>query len=378
MIASRHIDKEEESREVYDILANSFVLVFILSGIIIFFSRFGGDTIITSFYNDPELLPTLQLMVLSLPLVGIIRLVISSTHAMVIMKWDALSWNFLRPVLLLVFAILFAGQKTPALALGQSYFLTNLILSIGLLMVFGSYFSYRKLLHHIIHFKLNRELIRFSIPQSLNMTFNKFITDLDLIMLGFFQFSPALISFYGMGSQLVRNIRKVKAAFAGIYAPIISRIRAAGDTQAMNKTFSMIANWTTMVALPLAVLVIVFRNELLSVFHPSFGTQGVGLMGSYLAQYFDLASTATTFMVFLVMVPLLDCIFGMAGNIIAMSGYSGWNLFNAILVAALNAALNYLLIPLWGLVGAALASVIATLLVVLLQLLEANCYSLSE
>ena len=51
------------------------------------------------------------------------------------------------------------------------------------------------------------------------MTFNSFINNLDVMMLSYFGVSPELIGFYGMGAQIVINLRQVRLVFSGAYAP---------------------------------------------------------------------------------------------------------------------------------------------------------------
>jgi O-antigen/teichoic acid export membrane protein len=156
-----------------------------------------------------------------------------------------------------------------------------------------------------------------------------------------------------MGARVVRNIRQVKLAFSGAYAPVIARLHEQGERGEMCRTFSTVTRWTTTIGLPLALIVGLLRKDLLLLFHNTFT--------------FD-----ATFMLLLLIPPVLSCCFGLAGNIVVMTGHAKWNLFNSVTAGGLNAVLNYLLIPRYGLMGAAAATVTASVIVTALQLIEAR------
>jgi O-antigen/teichoic acid export membrane protein len=113
----------------------------------------------------------------------------------------------------------------------------------------------------------------------------------------------------------------------------------------------MVTRWITTVGLPLGLIVALLKEDLLLLFHSTF-------------------TGDSTFMLLLLIPPLLSCCFGLAGNIVVMTGHSKWNLFNSLTVAGLNTALNYFLIPPFGMMGAATATVLASAAITFLQLVE--------
>jgi O-antigen/teichoic acid export membrane protein len=76
------------------------------------------------------------------------------------------------------------------------------------------------------------------------------------------------------------------------------------------------------------------------------------------------------FVVLLLLVALVNCSFGLAGNALVFSGRTKLVLANNVFVAALNSALNLLWIPKWGLLGAAGASLVSGVVIVAIQLVE--------
>jgi O-antigen/teichoic acid export membrane protein len=353
MFASRVVDDPEKEDELYRVFANGFVITLLISALLIAVSQFGGPALITRYYDNAELLPALQLMILSLPFMVVTIVIIAATKSKIIMKWEAILQGFLRPALLLGMATVGYFIAPTIQTLAWCYLLTWIGLALVSLWVFSRHFSYAKLARQLARFRLSGAMIGFAIPQNLNMTFSTFITNVDVMMLGYFGFKAELIGFYGMGAQIVRNVRQVKLAFSGAYAPVIARLHAKNDTDAMNASFSMLSRWTTTLALPIAFSVVFFRQELIQLFHGSF-------------------TGDTTFMLWILIPPLLSCSVGFSGNIIVMTGHSLWNLINSVSVAGLNVLFNYWLIPDHGLEGAAVATALAALIFSVAQLVEAR------
>ena len=292
-------------------------------------------------------------MAWALPFACIPIIVVAATKALMIMKWDALVYGFFKPALLIVTTLGFWLFDAGLPGLWRGYLLTNIALAGIALYIFGRHFSFRKLFRQIRHFRYFPALVSYAIPQNLNMTFNSFINNLDVMMLSYFGVRPELIGFYGMGAQIVINLRQVRLVFSGAYAPVISRLWAERNREEMNRSFSMVFRWTTTFAFPIALLIFVFRQDLLRIFHSSY-------------------TDDTTFMVLLLVPALLNCSIGLAGHLMAMTGHSLWNLANSIAIAGVSLLFNALLIPRYGILGAAGASALAGTLIYFLVLLEAR------
>jgi O-antigen/teichoic acid export membrane protein len=106
-------------------------------------------------------------------------------------------------------------------------------------------------------------------------------------------------------------------------------------------------------AIPALLLLAIFKGDLLAIIHPEYGGN-------------------SAFMFFLLPIPYLYCSFSLAGNIVAMTGYSKLTLINSLIVSVANILMNLFLIPTLGVVGAALASSVATLILHSFELAEAR------
>jgi O-antigen/teichoic acid export membrane protein len=184
------------------------------------------------------------------------------------------------------------------------------------------------------------------------MTFAKYLTRLDVMMLGALGHSDFELGLFGAAAMITTNIREVKLIFSGALGPVVARHHALGDTRALEAVLGRVTRWSTTIAVPVVLLVAVLRTDLLRVVDASY------------------AEADNAFMLLLLIPPLLSCAFGLAGNCIVYTGHSLYNLLNSVTVALFNTAFNYLLIPRFGLIGAALATAVASTLITVLQLIE--------
>ena len=219
------------------------------------------------------------------------------------------------------------------------------------LLAFGKHFSLPETFREITRLKFDREMFRFVLPQNLNMTFNRYITRLDVLMLGAFGFSNHAVAFYSAGALITSNVREIKQIFTSILGPIIARHHAAGSPEQMTADLSKVVRWTTTLGVPVVLAILILRNDVLLLLDENFKGD-------------------TLFMAILLVSPFLSCAVGMAGNCIVWTRHSDWNLLNSFLVAGINTVLNWIMIPRWGLTGAAIATITASTIVSIAQVVE--------
>lgn len=353
MLATRD-DVAAGKDQIYQTLANGFAMSLGLAVLLVAASQTVAPWLLHQFYaNAADLIPLVQIMAFALPFRVISIVVIAATKVKLTMKWDALLNGFGRSGLLLVASTIAFLVDESATALAWAYLAAWVAVGVAALFVFPVYYRYQALFREFRRFRISGSLVRFAVPQNLNMAFGRFATDIDAAMLAYFNVPPAQLAFYWMGGQVVRNLRQIKLIFSGAYAPIIVRLHMQGDRDAMNQSFSMVSRWATTLAVPGALIIVFFRSELIWFFHDTF-------------------TDDTTFMVLLLTAPLLSCIFGLAANIVVMTGHAKWNLINSLVMAGFNIALNFVLIPRYGIIGAAAATGIASLLVTTMTVVEAR------
>lgn len=352
---ARHADYEEEQSRLYQLLANTLGWSLFFSAMLIALTYVLGPGLLPDLYTyGDRLLRMLQWMCWVLPVLAFDRIVIAATQGLKIMKYDAFINGGARPVLLLGMAVAWWFVLPTEQGLAAAYVSTQVVIGGAALWIYHRELDWRPLVNAFRTFEMDRSMLSFALPQNLNMTLERFITNIDIIMLGMFGVSASTTGFYGAGAMIVRELLSIKQVFSNAFAPHIVRLYRQRDTTRLSESFSTTSRWIVTLAIPVLLAVAVLRGDLLRLVHPDF------------------AGEQALFMLLLLPIPYLQCGFGLAGNIVVMTGHSRLNLLNSSTTGATNVLLNTWLIPLLGPVGAAAASALSALLKAVMEVVEAR------
>ncbi len=133
--------------------------------------------------------------------------------------------------------------------------------------------------------------------------------------------------------------------------PLFAAAQDRGDRPALEKLYQVTSKWSLSLNLPIFLVVAAFPQALLAMFGPEFRVGAVPLM-------------------ILAAANLLNAGTGMSGAVLDMTGYTRFKLLNAAVSVALGIALNVILVPSLGLVGAAIAALMVTAGTNILPLVE--------
>jgi O-antigen/teichoic acid export membrane protein len=165
----------------------------------------------------------------------------------------------------------------------------------------------------------------------------------DTLMLGVLRDSSE-VGIYSVATRLVVLASFVMSAINSAFAPRIADLCERGSTDALGRAYVAVAGWILRLSLPAFVLLVVFPRDLLAMFGPAF----------------QVGATVT---VVLALGKLVDAATGPCGLMLNMSGRPGWSMVDNIAVLGANVGLNLLLIPRYGMLGAAVAWAVSLVLV---------------
>lgn len=288
------------------------------------------------------------------PLTALTKIFVSLPKARHIMGHDVWALALTLPLAAMAFAWLWSGAVAPQAAAAMSYtgaYGCAFVVSVFLLMRLFP-------LGHLLGGEGARKeevqsILRFAIPQNLNMALNQLLTNTDLLMLGALGAPASDVALYGIGAQIIGNIRQTRTVVSDSLAPALARALHEGDKAAANSYVSKASSWVMSLAVPAIALVACFPRELVNLFSTEF-------------------SGSLTFMYVLLAYPLFNCALGLMGNALIMSGHPKVNLLNSLAVGTINVALNFVWIPRFGMTGAAMATAVATVSISLIQVIEAR------
>ncbi len=164
----------------------------------------------------------------------------------------------------------------------------------------------------------------------------------DAIMLGSLE-DTATVGIYTVANRGAGLISFVQIAFATSLAPVFATLFAQGDIAALRRTIKRSCQATFFLSLAVAVMLVLCSRWFLLIFGAEFlagQTALFILMGGQLVNAFT----------------------GATAQLLIMTGYDRDTAVGVSISAGVNVVLNAVLIPLYGLNGAAIATAISTVL----------------
>lgn len=186
---------------------------------------------------------------------------------------------------------------------------------------------------------LMRRITAFSAPRTLSSGIEQSLTWLDVLLVGLLA-GPAAAGVYGVVSRLVQSGTIPSTSMRIVVAPQFSRMLHEERGRELDELYTRTAQWIVLFSMPIYVLLSILGEPILVVFGPGF-TAG-----------------ATALAVMCIGAVVSACT-GNVQSLLLMSGRSGWAAINKIIVLAVIVGLLVLLVPPYGIVGAAIASTAA-------------------
>ena len=169
-------------------------------------------------------------------------------------------------------------------------------------------------------------------------------------MLGYFK-TAADVGIYAAVAKLGGLVVLPLVSFNNIFAPMISEFYSRNEMNKLEDLFKIVTKWIFTLSLPVFLIFILFARPIMGIFGQSFviGTAALIIFGAG---------------------QLINAGTGSVGIILTMTGRPKINLLNSIALCVLNIILNYLLIPQYGIIGAAFATGLSIAIINVLRLAE--------
>ncbi len=194
------------------------------------------------------------------------------------------------------------------------------------------------------------EVWAFAAPRALAAVFGVLITWLDVLLVGFLS-STRDAAIYAAVSRLLLLGAYTLQAIGLAVASQFSELIATGELGRVERLYRVSTWWMMAVSWPLYTLYLAFAPVLMSVFGPAYVDGQWALVILALAGLFNLGTGNVTLL-------------------LLMTGHSVLNLANSAVVLAVNVGLDLLLIPAYGINGAALGWALSIVAVNVAGLLE--------
>lgn len=184
---------------------------------------------------------------------------------------------------------------------------------------------------------VEKELIYLAWPLFLSGFVFLFSGYTDKILLGIYTTSED-VGIYSAAFTLANMMLVIYMAFSYNFRPLVAEFFAARDVSSIQRIFSSVAKWIFIITFPLIIYIVFYSREFIFLIYGESFTKGSPVL---IILSIGLAMNGLT---------------GMTGEILVAIKKTRLNLFANIIGAVSNIILNIILIPKYGIIGAAIGT----------------------
>jgi O-antigen/teichoic acid export membrane protein len=196
-----------------------------------------------------------------------------------------------------------------------------------------------------------KKLLTFSWPLFFVGFFYLIILWLNTLLVGFFMESRD-VGIFGAAHNTAMLGQVVLIAFVSIFAPMVSDLHNRKQMEKLEHLFKIVTKWIFLFSFPIFVLMVYYAEEILAL---TFGKDFV--VGARCLEILSLGL-------------LINSLIASSGILTSMSGRPKLELYNLTAILVINVLLSFILIPRYGIIGAAYSTLIAFVSLNILRLLE--------
>jgi len=313
-----------------------------------------ADLIAANIFGEPDLAASLRVFGAAIPFAALMNLGIGGTRGQKISRFRVYVKNILHPgarfTLIIVAVVIGAGE----LAYAAGYAIPFVVGGVTAVALFWR--SLPSESDTAGARDVFPEFLRYSVPFTVTGLSSFIYRSLDIFLLLYFIGNRA-VGAYAVAYAFARLISMFATAFSYLSTPVSSQLE---NDQRIDEAVSVqttIARWTTIVTIGALVPMIFFAAEFLRfIYRPAY------------------ASAAPTLAILVIGFALKNVLFT-HGPIIEALGKSKLSAFNTASAAVVNTIANILLIPSYGIIGAAVATTLSYVVVSVLSTLEVKYYT---
>ncbi|MFH1774708.1 MAG: flippase [Methanobacteriota archaeon] len=293
----------------------------------------------TSVFNAPALVPVLRIFAIIVPFSALSLILLNVLIAFEKVKYYVSVKNILESIVLIVSTavIIYLGYGilgaaiAYALAIVSTFLISLYLLEKRVFPIFRT---------TVKSAGIGRELLYYSWPLTFTGLLSTIIGSADSIMIGYF-LTVSDTGIYNAAVPTASLLFLVSGPMLTLFMPIIAESYGRGEIKELKAVYRRIAKWIFFINFPIVLLIAAFSKEILNI-----------LFGSAYA-------AGSSALIFLIIGYFIYSIFEPSRNILLVIKKTKLLLLASIIATVLNIIFNYLLIPVYGITGGAIATCIA-------------------
>lgn len=311
---------------------------------------FAAAPIAEGIFHEPDLTQLLRLVAFIVPFLTVSNVLAGAARGFRRMDYVALSENVVQSVariVLLAGIMLFSGLDTVTAVI--IFGVSDIASTVTLTILLDKYIHWRGL-HRLESRRDTRAIFNFAFPLWISGLLRQFRSYLAALILGA-SGSAANVGIFAV----VTNVNVVAhVCLLSIYVavrPTLAQLHDRRDRFGLGQVYVAATRWSLALNIPFFLVTVLYPHAILNVFGAAF-------------------ATGATALIILSIAELVNAGTGICGPIIDMTGHTKLKLVNSAVWTVLVVGSSALLIPEWGVIGAAVASFFAVVVVNLLCVIE--------
>jgi O-antigen/teichoic acid export membrane protein len=290
-------------------------------------------------YGEPPLSVTLPIMAPSILFGALTVTMVASTFGAKVARMSLYVRGIGEPAFLLAACLAAAASGGGVRALAAGYTAASVATATAAVLACSRVFGGRRL-WRALRAPRHPDYLRFAVPLAITDVLSALLQRTDIILVTTFAGADEA-AVYAASEFIARIVANARYIFDPVAAPVLSEALHTGDRERLTYNLRLMTRWVFTAAAPIAVTVIMLRAPLLKLYGPSF-------------------ARGASCLAILAVAQLINAAMGLAPYALLMGGRSRLMLVNFCGAAAVNLALGLVLVPRFGIVGAA-ASVFVSL-----------------
>lgn len=330
----------QEEQKVHELIISAIIMGLITGLLAILvspslFESLAGD----GFDAQGKILSVVKILIFAIPFTILLNLTVAIYRGFDRTNVNMYFYNIIRPVSLLGFAsaAVFFGASLKGVVFAD---LLSMVFTFCIMSV---YFIKKPPIKPEWKLKFSeptRQLIRYSFPLLITATLLNLMSWIDTIMLGYFK-SPEVVGVYNAVYPIVGFLSLVIASMGYVYVPVASKLWGLNKTKPVGSIYAVMTKWCFLLTFPIFALIFVYPEFLIT---KLYGAEYVG---------------GTTVLRILAMGFIANSYFGFNYHTLLASGDSDFLMKCSVASAGINAVINFMLIPEYGMIGAAIGTAVS-------------------
>lgn len=192
-------------------------------------------------------------------------------------------------------------------------------------------------------FEMHTEFVYYSLTVIIGGVMSLMINYIDIVMIKS-MISVRAVGLYKVASELALMPSIFLRIVNTIFPPMVSKLYHEGDVEAVRKLYEKLTRYLFLISTVIIGFILLFADQILNL---------------YGIQYLE----AKHVLIYRAIGQLVNASVGSVWYIVMMTGHQKIRLISIFISALLNISLNYILIPVMGIDGAALASMTSTVFI---------------